>query len=29
MLTGPADLIEDARIWSLHGMSRDAWKRSQ
>jgi dTDP-4-amino-4,6-dideoxygalactose transaminase len=27
MLTGPADLIEDSRIWSLHGMSRDAWKR--
>ncbi len=27
MLTGPPDLIEEARIWSLHGMSRDAWKR--
>lgn len=27
MLTGPADLIEKARIISLHGMSRDAWKR--
>ncbi|NND73421.1 MAG: DegT/DnrJ/EryC1/StrS aminotransferase family protein [Ilumatobacter sp.] len=27
MLTGPADLIEEARLWSLHGMSRDAWKR--
>lgn len=27
MLTGPADLVEEARIWSLHGMSRDAWKR--
>jgi len=27
MLTGPPDLIEDARVWSLHGMSRDAFKR--
>jgi dTDP-4-amino-4,6-dideoxygalactose transaminase len=27
MLTGPADLIDDARVWSLHGMSRDAFKR--
>src|SRR5437773_5704580 len=27
MLTGPADLIESARVWSLHGMSRDAFKR--
>jgi dTDP-4-amino-4,6-dideoxygalactose transaminase len=27
MLTGPPDLIDEARIWSLHGMSRDAWKR--
>lgn len=27
MLTGPPELIEQARIWSLHGMSRDAWKR--
>ena len=27
MLTGPAELIDDARIWSLHGMSRDAFKR--
>jgi dTDP-4-amino-4,6-dideoxygalactose transaminase len=27
MLTGPSELIEEARIWSLHGMSRDAWKR--
>ncbi len=27
MLTGPADLIDQARIWSLHGMSRDAYKR--
>ncbi len=27
MLTGPRDLIEEARIWSLHGMSRDAWNR--
>jgi len=27
MLTGTADLLDRARIWSLHGMSRDAWKR--
>ena len=27
MLTGPPELIEEARIWSLHGMNRDAWKR--
>jgi dTDP-4-amino-4,6-dideoxygalactose transaminase len=27
MLTGPPDLIEMARVWSLHGMSRDAYKR--
>jgi len=27
MLTGAPDLIEKARIWSLHGMSRDAYKR--
>jgi dTDP-4-amino-4,6-dideoxygalactose transaminase len=27
MLTGTADLIDRARIWSLHGMNRDAWKR--
>jgi len=27
MVTGEADLIDRARIWSLHGMSRDAWKR--
>lgn len=27
MLTGRPELIEEARIWSLHGMSRDAWKR--
>jgi len=27
MLTGPAELLEDARMWSLHGMSRDAYKR--
>jgi len=29
MLTGPVDLVEEARLWSLHGMSRDAWKRYQ
>lgn len=27
MLAGPPQLIEEARIWSLHGMSRDAWGR--
>jgi dTDP-4-amino-4,6-dideoxygalactose transaminase len=27
MLTGEADLIDRCRIISLHGMSRDAWKR--
>lgn len=27
MLTGPDDFLEEARLWSLHGMSRDAWKR--
>jgi dTDP-4-amino-4,6-dideoxygalactose transaminase len=27
MLTGNAETLERARVWSLHGMSRDAWKR--
>lgn len=27
MLTGPQDLVDESRIWSLHGMSRDAYKR--
>jgi len=27
MLTGAGDLVDRARIMSLHGMSRDAWKR--
>ena len=27
MLTGNAALLDQARVWSLHGMSRDAWKR--
>lgn len=27
MLTGSPDFIEKARVASLHGMSRDAWKR--
>jgi dTDP-4-amino-4,6-dideoxygalactose transaminase len=27
MLTGATELIENARVWALHGMSRDAWKR--
>ena len=27
MLTGAPEIIEKARLWSLHGMSRDAYKR--
>jgi dTDP-4-amino-4,6-dideoxygalactose transaminase len=27
MLTGPPDLIDSGRIWSLHGMSSDAYRR--
>lgn len=27
MLTGDPGFLEKARVWSLHGMSRDAWKR--
>jgi dTDP-4-amino-4,6-dideoxygalactose transaminase len=27
MLTGSPELIDSARVWSLHGMSRDAFKR--
>jgi dTDP-4-amino-4,6-dideoxygalactose transaminase len=27
MLTGPPELLEKARVWALHGMSRDAFKR--
>jgi dTDP-4-amino-4,6-dideoxygalactose transaminase len=27
MLTGASELIEKARVWGLHGMSHDAWKR--
>ena len=27
MLTGSPELIDRARLWSLHGMSRDAYKR--
>jgi dTDP-4-amino-4,6-dideoxygalactose transaminase len=27
MLTGPPELLDEARIWGLHGMNRDAWKR--
>lgn len=27
MLTGPRDLIDEARVWALHGLSRDAYKR--
>jgi dTDP-4-amino-4,6-dideoxygalactose transaminase len=28
MLTGSSDFLEQARVLSLHGMSRDAWKRN-
>jgi dTDP-4-amino-4,6-dideoxygalactose transaminase len=27
MLTGLPELVSEARAWSLHGMSRDSWKR--
>jgi dTDP-4-amino-4,6-dideoxygalactose transaminase len=27
MLTGTEEAIDEARLWSLHGMSRDAWSR--
>jgi dTDP-4-amino-4,6-dideoxygalactose transaminase len=27
MLTGSPDFVDEARLWSLHGMSRDSWKR--
>ncbi|MEP7224889.1 MAG: DegT/DnrJ/EryC1/StrS aminotransferase family protein [Actinomycetota bacterium] len=27
MLTGPDEFMAEARLWALHGMSRDAWKR--
>ena len=27
MLVGPPPIVEQARMWSLHGMSRDAYKR--
>lgn len=27
MLSGSSEAIEEARAWSLHGMSHDAWKR--
>ncbi len=27
MLVGAPQWVDEARIWSLHGMSRDAWKR--
>jgi dTDP-4-amino-4,6-dideoxygalactose transaminase len=27
MLTGRPDLIDESRIWALHGMNRDAYKR--
>ncbi len=29
MLTGPSDLVQDARSWSLHGITRDAWRRNE
>jgi dTDP-4-amino-4,6-dideoxygalactose transaminase len=27
MLVAPENLLEEARLWGLHGMNRDAWKR--
>ena len=27
MLTGPPEVLERARVFSLHGMNRDAWRR--
>lgn len=27
MLTGAPERVAEARLWSLHGMNRDAWKR--
>jgi dTDP-4-amino-4,6-dideoxygalactose transaminase len=27
MLVAPPKLLEEARLWGLHGMNRDAWKR--
>jgi dTDP-4-amino-4,6-dideoxygalactose transaminase len=27
MLTGPRSVLDEARRWTLHGMSRDAWNR--
>lgn len=27
MLVGRPDILQRARLWALHGMSRDAWKR--
>ena len=27
LLTGPMELLEEARRWSLHGMNRDSWER--
>jgi dTDP-4-amino-4,6-dideoxygalactose transaminase len=27
MLVAPRQLLEEARLWGLHGMNRDAWKR--
>jgi dTDP-4-amino-4,6-dideoxygalactose transaminase len=27
MLTGSLEFLEEARLWSLHGMSRDSWTR--
>jgi dTDP-4-amino-4,6-dideoxygalactose transaminase len=29
MLTGPANLVEEARRWILHGMTKDAWRRHE
>lgn len=27
MLTGPREVLDEARLWTLHGMTRDAWDR--
>ena len=29
MLTGPRTLVDDARRWVLHGMTKDAWRRHE
>lgn len=29
MLTGPASIVDEARKWVLHGMTKDAWRRHE